>query len=153
MLDGMHFSSTLGIRRCLSPLGVAVWVLACGSHAPTEGPSEAASALAGSAVAVVGNALPERAEAVASADAWAVQGTKLGGRAGAQRLLDAASLRERIFRADHREADALEALELYRQAAREPALRCSAAVAAALLEGELRADPSVSFQGVYRAAH
>jgi N-acetylmuramoyl-L-alanine amidase len=102
-------------------------------------------------VAVVGDALPERAEAVASADAWAVQGTKLGGRAGAQRLLEAASLRERIFRADHREADALEALELYRQAAREPALRCSAALAAALLEGELRADPSVSFQGVSRA--
>ncbi|HEY3666771.1 MAG TPA: N-acetylmuramoyl-L-alanine amidase [Polyangiaceae bacterium] len=100
---------------------------------------------------MVGSALPERAEAVASADAWAVQGTKLGGRPGAQRLLDAASLRERIFRVDHREADALEAIELYRQAAHEPALRCSAVLSAGLLEGELRGDPSATFQGVYRA--
>jgi N-acetylmuramoyl-L-alanine amidase len=150
----MQFSSTLSIRRFLSQFGVAVCALACGSHAPSGGPSEAASSsLAGSAVAVVGSALPERAEAVASADAWAVQGTKLGGRTGAQRLLDAASLRERIFRVDHREADALEAIELYRQAAREPALRCSAATSAALLEGELRSDPESSFQAVYRAEH
>ena len=149
----MQFSSTLSIRRLLSPFGVAVCVLACSSRAPSAGHSEAALSLAGSAVAVVGSALPERAEAVASADAWAVQGTKLGGRTGAQRLLDAASLRERIFRVDHREADALEAIELYRQAAREPALRCSVATSAALLEGELRSDPGSIFQAVYRAEH
>ncbi|HEX7454143.1 MAG TPA: N-acetylmuramoyl-L-alanine amidase [Polyangiaceae bacterium] len=113
----------------------------------------ASASLAGSAVTIVGSALPERAEAVANADVWAVQGTKLGGRAGAQRLLDAGSLRERIFRVDHREADALEAIELYRQAAREPALRCSATTSAALLEGELRGDPGSSFQAVYRAEH
>ncbi|MES1178842.1 MAG: N-acetylmuramoyl-L-alanine amidase [Myxococcales bacterium] len=96
--------------------------------------------------------MPERAEAVASADAWAVQGTKLGGRAGAERSLAAAALRERIFRVDHRDADALEAIELYAEAGRrEPSLRCSAATSAALLEGERRADPGLTFQGVYRA--
>jgi N-acetylmuramoyl-L-alanine amidase len=99
------------------------------------------------------SALPERAEAVASADTLAILGTKQGGRAGAQRLLDAAVLRERIFRVDHRQADALEAIELYRQAAHEPALRCSSAMSAALLEGELLRDPGLTFQAVYRAQH
>jgi N-acetylmuramoyl-L-alanine amidase len=147
----MRFPSFLYIRRFSSPLAMAVCVLACGSRGPGAGASAAASSSAPAAVAVVGNALPERAEAVASADAWAVQGTKQGGPAGSQRLLDAAELRERIFRVDHREADALEALELYRQAAREPKLRCSAATSAALLEGELRSDPGSIFQAVYRA--
>src|SRR3954469_8874309 len=75
-----------------------------------------------------------------------------GGRAGGKLLLEAAGLRQRIFRADHRDADALEAIELYRQAARgEPSVRCSSALSAAVLEGELKADPELTFQAVYRA--
>jgi N-acetylmuramoyl-L-alanine amidase len=67
-------------------------------------------------------------------------------------LLEAARLRERIFRVDHRETDALEAIELYRQTAlAEAGLRCAAATAAAVLEGELRSDPGRTFQAVYRA--
>jgi N-acetylmuramoyl-L-alanine amidase len=103
---------------------------------------------------LVQNALPTRPEAVASADAWAVQGAKVGGSEGARRLLDAAALRQRIFRVDHREADALEALELYRQAAQlSGEQRCAALTAAALLEGELRADPGATFRAVFRAEH
>jgi N-acetylmuramoyl-L-alanine amidase len=42
---------------------------------------------------------------------------------------------------------------LYRQAARgEPSVRCSSAVSAALLEGELKADPELTYQAVYRAS-
>ncbi len=149
----MRFPSFLWLWRFLSLLGVALGTPACGSRAPGAQVSALASAQVSSVVVALGSALPERAEAVASADAWAVQGTKQGGPPGAARLLDAAALRERIFRVDHREADALEAIELYRQAAREPKLRCSAATRAALLEGELRSDPGLSFQGVYRAAH
>src|SRR3954469_22374659 len=75
-----------------------------------------------------------------------------GGRAGGKLLLEAAGLRQRIFRADHRDADALEAIELYRQAARaEPSVRCSSAISAAVLEGELKADPELTYQAVYRA--
>lgn len=135
------------VWRSLGPLWVAL-LLACGTRGPTADPAKpTASSQIGGAIAV-----PERAEAVASADAWAVLGTKQGGRPGAQRLLDAALLRERIFRVDHREPDALEAIELYRQAGRsEPSLRCNAATAAALLEGELRADPGLTYQAVYRA--
>src|SRR6478752_8931744 len=137
------------IRRSLTLLSALFCASSCHSHAPAGADANpaASSGSAGSP------AVPERTEAVAHADAWAVAGSKQGGRAGAQLLLDAARLRERIFRADHREADALEAIELYRQAARgEPSLRCSSAVSAAVLEGELKADPEVTFQGVYRVS-
>jgi N-acetylmuramoyl-L-alanine amidase len=147
----MRFPSIPCLRRFSSLLGAALGTLACGSHAPSSSVSPGGSEQIASVV-IAANALPERAEAVASADAWAVQGTKQAGPAGAARLLDAGVLRERIFRADHREADALEAIELYRQAAREPKLRCSARIRAALLEGELRSDPALTFRDVYRAA-
>ena len=144
----MRFPSFQCILRSSSLIGLFACLFGCGSQGSAGQPAPVAS----SGVAQAGGSLPERAEAVASADAWAVQGTKLGGTSGAQRLLAAAALRERIFRVDHRDADALEAIELYRQAARdEPTRSCSAATAAALLEGELRADPGLTFQGVYRA--
>jgi N-acetylmuramoyl-L-alanine amidase len=135
------------IQRSLTLLGAILCASSCRSTARSVAePNPAASASA-----VASAPIPERADAVARADAWAVLGSKQGGRAGAKLLLDAAQLRERIFRADHREADALEAIEMYRQAARgEPAMHCSATTAAALLEGELRADPGLTFQAVYR---
>jgi N-acetylmuramoyl-L-alanine amidase len=136
-------------RRSLTLLLALFCAASCRSGGPTVAESNAgASGGSGGSPAV-----PERAEAVAHADAWAVAGTKQGGKPGAKLLLDAARLRERIFRADHREADALEAIELYRQAARsEPSVRCSAATSAAVLEGELKADPELAFQAVYRAS-
>ena len=144
----MRFPSFQYALRSSSLIGLFACIVNCGSRGSTGPPAP----LASNGVAQAGSNLPERAEAVASADSWAVQGTKLGGRAGAAQLLAAAGLRERIFRVDHRDADALEAIELYRQAARsEPTLRCAATTSAALLEGELRADPGLTFQGVYRA--
>ncbi len=132
-------------------IGIALGACACKGTPPGAGER---ARPATSAVALVGGPLPARPEAVASADAWAVQGAKVGGREGAQRLLDAAALRQRIFRVDHREADALEAIELYRQAAQSDAeLRCAALTSAATLEGELRGDPGATFQAVYRAEH
>jgi N-acetylmuramoyl-L-alanine amidase len=134
-------------------LGLSLCALACRGRAPGQSERPAPAAVA-SVVSLAQNPLPARPEAVASADAWAVQGAKEGGRGGARRLLDAAALRERIFRVDHREADALEALELYREAAHsDVAQRCAALTSAALLEGELRADPSATFQAVFRAEH
>ncbi len=150
LLANIAFPSFRCIRRASSLLGAAGLVLACHDKSSSAELSVAASPPSSNATAVVG-ALPERAQAVASADAWAVQGSQLTGLRGAQRSLDAAMLREKIFRIDHRDADALEAIELYRQAARETKLRCSAAISAGLLEGELRADPSLGFQAVYRA--
>jgi N-acetylmuramoyl-L-alanine amidase len=134
-------------------LGMSLGALACKGSPPGVA-SQAAASSSSSSSSGVGSSLPLRAEAVASADAWAVEGAKQGGRDGARRLLGAAALRERIFRVDHREADALEAIELYRQAAQsDAALRCAALTSAATLEGELRTDPSAVFQAVYRAEH
>ncbi|HWZ92566.1 MAG TPA: N-acetylmuramoyl-L-alanine amidase [Polyangiaceae bacterium] len=139
------------VQRWVPVLGIGLSALACRGSPPAA--SDRVTG-ANSAVSLLANPLPVRPEAVASADAWAVQGAKLGGRDGAERLLAAAALRERIFRVDHREADALEAIELYRQAAQaERAHRCAALTSAATLEGELRADPSATFQAVYRAEH
>ncbi len=146
----MVVSSNHRIRHASSVLGAALVVLACRAKPSSAELSGAASAPPPTALAIAG-VLPERAQAVASADAWAVQGTQLGGREGAQRSLAAAMLREKIFRIDHRDADALEAIDLYRQAARDAKLRCGAAISAGLLEGELRVDPALSFRAVYRA--
>lgn len=86
--------------------------------------------------------------AVASADALAVEASRLGGSAGARALERAAVLRTRLFRREHREADALEALELRGQLARiSGPLRCASEVERILLEGELNAD----VDGTYRA--
>jgi len=143
----MRFPSFLLVCHALLP-ALALCSLRCSSQAAPTGTQPAPSATAKGGLGVV----PERAEAVASADAWAVMGSKQGGPEGTPSLLAAAALRERIFRIDHREPDALEAIELYRQAAlRVGPLGCDAAISAALLEGELRSDPRLTFQGVYRA--
>ena len=144
---GMRTQSFLRVRRTLTLLGALLSASSCRTSAPSDESSSVRSLAAGGSATI-----PDRADAVARADGWAVLGSKQGGKAGARLLLDAAHLRERIFRADHREADALEAIELYRQAARgEPTVRCSAATAAAVLEGELKADPALTFLAVYRA--
>ena len=144
----MRFPSFLRVQRSRT----VTFALACALGCRSRGPSVDESRPASSAATEGSQVIPERADAVARADAWAVLGSKLGGRAGARHLLDAAQLRERIFRVDHRDADALEAIELYRQAARgEASLRCAASTSAALLEGELKADPGLTYQAVYRA--
>lgn len=142
----MRFQRFLRVWRLPALVAAAGCALGCTAPPPGDQRPPAAMRVDES------RRLPERAEAVASADSWAIWGTRQGGRVGAERLLDAARLRERIFRLDHREADALEAVDLYRHAAlREPALRCAATTAAAVLEGEFRSDPDRTFQAVYRA--
>src|SRR5262249_48627852 len=94
-----------------------------------------------------------RAEAVALADSWSVSAGKLGGRAGAERLLAAGMLREQLFRLEHRDADALEAIELYEQAAKlHVDAACRGLSSAALLQGELRADPPQAARELVEAA-
>ncbi|HEY4103879.1 MAG TPA: N-acetylmuramoyl-L-alanine amidase [Polyangiaceae bacterium] len=144
----MRFLSIM--RHWASVQALAALVCACRTAPPPAAHDGAARPVASVAV----GPLPVRPDAVASADAWAVDGAKLGGPSGAARLLDAAALRQRVFRVDHREADALEAIELYRQAAQDDkASRCAALTSAATLEGELRVDPSATYQAVYRAEH
>jgi N-acetylmuramoyl-L-alanine amidase len=87
---------------------------------------------------------------VASADALAVVGSRDTGPKGAEALARAAALRTRLFRREHREADALEALELQRQRVRRGGVdRCDAELAGALLEGELNVDPDAVYRQLY----
>ena len=62
--------------------------------------------------------LPPRTEVVARADALALEGTRLGGPPGASLVFEAAELRERLYRIERREVDALEAAELFGSVAR-----------------------------------
>jgi N-acetylmuramoyl-L-alanine amidase len=88
--------------------------------------------------------------AVASADALAVQASQSTGQTATRALQQAAELRARLFRREHREADALEAGELLRQLGRKagPA-RCDAELERLLLEGELNADAEATYRALY----
>ena len=111
-----------------------------------------------SAASVTIPAAPEslaaRPLAVASADALAVQASRAPGPEGDGALQRAASIRARLFRREHREADALEALDLWRQLERRGgALRCAAGTSRVLLEGELNADPDSTYRQLYAMTH
>ena len=88
--------------------------------------------------------------AVASADALAVQASHAGGSDAVRALERAAVLRTRLYRREHREADALEALELRTQLARTAGpVRCASEVARLLLEGELNGDVDSTYRALY----
>jgi N-acetylmuramoyl-L-alanine amidase len=127
---------------------LALLLVALGCKAPAVHGAPAAGA---SADEPVPSALPSRPEVVAAADTIAVSGSRKGGPEGAALTMRAADLRRRIWRLERREADALEAIELLRSAERTlwPGA-CDAALSRALLEGELRADPSETYRSVYR---
>jgi N-acetylmuramoyl-L-alanine amidase len=94
--------------------------------------------------------LPGRALAVASADALAVQGSHGGASDRLRALEGAALIRTRLFRREHREADALEAIELRRQQARLAGPgACGAELEGALLEGEQLGDADGAYRALY----
>lgn len=94
-------------------------------------------------------ALGPRAEAVASADALAVQ-AKSASQHGVRELERAASIRARLFRREHKQADALEASELLQKWAEAPgAARCPAELSRALLDGELSGDVDATYRSLY----
>jgi N-acetylmuramoyl-L-alanine amidase len=86
------------------------------------------------------------------ADALAVSATRVGGSEGRQLTWRAAQLRERLWRLDHREADGLEAVELYREIEKHGGDDgCNAALDGVLLQGELRGDLAGAYRGAYLA--
>jgi N-acetylmuramoyl-L-alanine amidase len=101
------------------------------------------------AVASVDAGLALRAETVARADALAVAAAKLEPARASELLSEAAGLRERVFRVEHRQADGLEAVELWGQAAEARRdRRCEPALRKALLEAELTSDPVLAYRRV-----
>ncbi len=132
----------LGVLMAFLPLG--------GCQKPAPGP---APRVAGDADArPTGGPLPSRPEVVALADQLAVRGSRLGGKEGAVLTRSAADLRARMWRLEHRQADALEAVELYRSlSTKHWAGACRAKLDQALLEGEIESNPVEAYRAVYLA--
>jgi N-acetylmuramoyl-L-alanine amidase len=113
---------------------------AAGSPAVVTVPSEASGPLGA------------RPVAVASADALAVQGSRGKGAEAARYLELAAIIRTRLFRREHRQADALEALELRNalQLARDSGpQQCASELERVLLQGELNGDADATYRALY----
>jgi N-acetylmuramoyl-L-alanine amidase len=97
--------------------------------------------------------LPPRPEAIALAQSIEALALKEGAGARAVELHAlAASLHERVWRLEHREQDAKEAIDLYRAAGKDLALRgaCDAAARGAKLAGELAGNAETSYAELYR---
>lgn len=97
--------------------------------------------------------LPARPEVIALAQSMEALALKEGAGARAVELHAlAAHLQERIWRTEHREQDAKEAVDLYRSAGRDLALpgACDAATRGAKLAGELARDAQTTYAELYR---
>jgi N-acetylmuramoyl-L-alanine amidase len=134
-----------GVRSNVASLAAcfALILAGCDRESPTSPPREAASATAH-------DVLPTRSEVVAHADALALDGTRKGGAAGAKLVFRAAELRERLYRLERREVDALESVELFGSVARGGGeLACRASLRRTLVEAELRGDVNAAYRGIY----
>ncbi len=97
--------------------------------------------------------MPPRPEVIALAQSIEGRAQKEGAGARAVELHAlAAGLHERIWRIEHREQDAKEAIDLYRAAGRDLTLpgACDAAVRGAKLSGELSGDAQTTYAELYR---
>jgi N-acetylmuramoyl-L-alanine amidase len=93
-----------------------------------------------------------RVEAVKRADELALAASKSAGARAAELNRDAARIRAQIWRQEGREADALEAIELYRAAAASDwEGACAASVELALVEGERTGGVEDVYLGLYEA--
>ncbi len=140
-------SLAIPIARALLVVASAWAIVGCRGHAKGGAPSSSAS----SGLPDLGP-LANRPEVVARADDLAILGSRASGEEASRLLRRAADLRQRLWRIEGREADALEALELYAGVADKGGTDgCGARLDRALLEGELRADPSAAYRAVYHA--
>jgi len=126
---------------------------AAGNDAAT-GVSEASDVAHARAIGAGEEALPPRAEALALAES--IEARALREAAGARAVAlhaTAARVLERVWRVEGRDQDATEALELYRAAGRDVDVpgACEAALAGALLAGDVARDASAQYVELYRA--
>ncbi len=136
--------------RCGASCFFLVAIAACDDR---EGPKAAPASTSSSAVlplATVSEVVGARAEIVAEADRLAVEATAQTDAGAGPLLLRAGELRERIWRFERKRVDALEAIELYSASAtRDWTDACQAGLRAAVLRGELNADPEQTYRDVY----
>jgi N-acetylmuramoyl-L-alanine amidase len=135
-------------------LVLAIFVGAC-SGGTKSAPDAGAGDPVGRARALSaeGAVLPSRPEAIALAQSVEALALREGAGARAVELHAlAADLEERVWRIEHRDQDAKEAVDLYRAASKDLALRgaCDAAVRGAELAGELARDAQTTYAELYR---
>ena len=140
----------LGVLACL----VAVASVACGGVGKTGADAAAGGDVPrAQALDNPSAVLPSRPELIALAQSIEALALKEGAGARAVELHAlAAHLQERIWRIEHREQDAKEAIDLYRSAARDLALpgACDAATRGAKLAGEAAKDAQTTYAELYR---
>jgi len=129
-----------------------LFLAACGGSkatSPDAGASDVPRALELRAAPV----LPPRPEVIALAQSVEADAVREGAGARAVELhAIAASLHERMWRIEHRDQDAREAIDLYRAASKDLALRGAgeAAVRGSLLAGDLAKNAEVTYAELYR---
>ncbi|HYO97456.1 MAG TPA: N-acetylmuramoyl-L-alanine amidase, partial [Polyangiaceae bacterium] len=141
------FARAAGMGLCVLAPALVCMLAGCRDPSPRADPRVEADA---SSAGVLATELGSRAEVVVRADRLALEGSRATP-ARARELLDAAAtLRERLYRRERRQVDALEALEHLRTLEALPGDKsCDVALRRALLEGELRRDPVETYQQVY----
>lgn len=147
-LEARAAGARLLLRRCLVTLAVGLG-LSCGRQ-DTLADTDRAGASTSASAAVELHILPGRAEVVSIADALAVHGARLGGKPGGALVQQAAELRERLWRLERKEADGLEAMELYHSVGRlDPSSSCTATLARAILRGAVTGEPALAYQEAF----
>ncbi|MBS2020077.1 MAG: N-acetylmuramoyl-L-alanine amidase [Deltaproteobacteria bacterium] len=135
-------------------IAASIAAIACGGRGGSGADAGDASDQArATRLAIAGSELPPRPEAIALAQSVEAAALKEGAGARAVELHAlAAQLHERIWRIEHREQDAKEALDLYRAASRDLALpgACEAAARGAKLAGEVAKDAQTTYAELYR---
>jgi N-acetylmuramoyl-L-alanine amidase len=128
--------------------------MACGSRGQPGADAGASDEVArAQALDKDGATLPARPETIALAQSIASLALKEGAGARAVELHAlAAHLHERMWRVEHREQDAKEAVDLYRAAGQKLSLpgACDAATRGAKLAGELAKDAQTTYAELYR---
>lgn len=127
---------------------------ACGARR-TSSPDAGTDVDVGRATALLapGVTLPSRTEVLVAAQSIEALAMREGAGARAVSLHAlAAALHERVWRIEHREQDAKEAIDLYRAAGADLSLRgaCDAAVRGAKLAGELAKNAETTYAELYR---
>jgi N-acetylmuramoyl-L-alanine amidase len=140
---------------CVATLGLTgAGVFGCGSSGKNAADAGADGDVSRARVIVApGSALPPRPEAITVAQSVESLALKEGAGPRAVELHAlAASVHERLWRIEHKEQDAKEALELYRAAGKDLTAHgaCDAAVRSAKLAGEVARDAQTTYAELYR---
>ncbi len=145
----------MGMATTARIFGVAIVLVACSGRGKTTDADAGATGEVGRAQALLATDtnLPARPEAIAVAQSVEAMALREGAGARAVELHAlAAQLQERVWRIEHREQDAKEAIDLYRAASKDLTLRgaCDAAMRGAKLAGELAKSAETTYAELYR---